>query len=145
MATKHFLEIILELLPFLLTRSTILIVKGIFVAFYYFRNFLPFNNGCFESIYTVCFHFNLFLFNLHLLYICTFICTNGWFCIFMMDHFKLNEQKMNRSLSQNNAKSTKKMHVSAHVLFGWLISLLLVSHSVVDDSCTCIISIKIVL
>jgi hypothetical protein len=51
--------------------------------------------------------FNLFLFNLHLLYICTFICTNGWFCIFMMEHFKLNEHQMNRSLLQSNAKSTK--------------------------------------
>ncbi len=94
-----------------------------------------------HHLYTLHFHFNIFLFNLHLLYICMFICTNEWFCIFTMEHFKLNDQQMNRSLLQSNAKSTK--HVSAHVLFRWLISLLLVSHSIVDNSCTCIISIKL--
>ncbi len=85
-----------------------------------------------------------FLFsNLHLLYICMFICTNECFCIFMMEDFKLNDQQMNRSLLQSNAKLTKP--VSAHVLFQWWISLLLMLHSIVDDSCTCIIKYKIVL
>lgn len=93
-----------------------------------------------HHLYTLRFHFNLFLFNLHLLYICMFICTNKWFCIFMMEHFKLNDQQTNKSLLQSNAKSTK--HVNAHVLFRWWISLLLMLHSIDDDSCTCIISIK---
>ncbi len=91
-----------------------------------------------HHLYTL--RFNLFFFNVHLLYTCMFICTNEWFCIFMMEHFKLNDQQTNRSLLQSNPKSTK--HVNTHVLFRWLISLFLMSHSIVDDSCTCIISIK---
>jgi hypothetical protein len=40
------------------------------------------------------------------------------------------------------AMQNQQKHVIAHVLFRWLISLLLMSHSKVNDSCTCIISIK---